>query len=245
MRNELIIGSTAIKKWYPEKYTRQPKDLDIAVIEDRPNTKGVEYLKNPILFKYQKGGFLIPEYLLTLKISHMFWEFNWKKHMWDIQFLLDQGVSYNSTLLQELIIYWEKTKPKVKRSNLELDAKEFFTNAINSEELDHDYLHTLINPTPMYTKLLKEGKEVELDENKWLKLSFEDRCKVIFEETAVMGYERYKSKYYKAAYEIQLEQNIQKHFPRYIAIFAILNYKKVVTPMFNFIKMIENGLQKN
>lgn len=244
---KLIIGSTALKFWYPNDYPREPKDLDIVVenLENYENKPGVEYFENPVILKYQDSGYIEPVLLLTLKMSHMFWDFRWKKHMYDIQYLLDKGMQYDETILNELIEYWEETKPKVKRSDLEMSAEDFFTNAINEDEGEHDFLHTLINPVPMYTRLLKDGAEVELDENKWNKLSFEEKCDVVFEETAVMGYERYKEKYYKEAFEIQLNDNIIKHFPKYIAIFAILNYKKVVTPKFNFINTIRDGLQKN
>lgn len=244
---KLIIGGQAMKHWFPKDYPREPSDTDIVLKSTKgfTNMDKVEYFENPVILEAQSYGFLRPELMLTLKISHMFWDFRWRKHMYDIQFLVDKGIKHDETLLNELIDYWLKTKPKVKRSNLGLTAKDFFTNAINADENEHDYLHTLINPVPMYTRLLKDGAEVELDVNKWYNLSFEEKCDTVFEETAVMGYERYKEKYYKEAYEIQLEQNIQKHFPRYIAVFAILNYKKVVTPKFNFIKTIENELQKN
>jgi len=247
IEKQLIIGSESLKHWFPKDYPREPKDLDIVVQSTKGliNTKEIEYFENPVILKYQSSGYIEPSLLLTLKMSHMFWDFRWKKHMYDIQFLLDKGFKYNESILDELIEYWEDTKPKVRRSNLEMNAEDFFSNAINKDEGEHDFLHTLINPVPMYTRLLKDNCEVELDINKWNALSFCEKCDVVFEETAVMGYERYKQKYYKAAYEIQLNDNIIKHFPRYIAIFAILNYKKVITPKFNFIKTIKNGLHKN
>lgn len=242
----LVIGSTALKHYFPLDYPREPKDLDYVVQNSNVFTKekGVEYLENPVILKYQKEGFLSPDLLLTLKMSHLFWEVNWRKHMYDVQFLLDKGYRWNEKILNELIQYWEQTEPKVRRSNLSLNAEEFFNNAINDDENEHDFLHTLINPVPMYTKLLKDGCEVELDEGKWDNLPFEEKCDVVFEETSVMAFERYKKTYYKAAYELQLEQNIQKHFPRYIAIFAILNYKKLVKPNYNYKLKIENGLSE-
>ena len=243
----LIIGSTAMKHWFGDDFNREPKDLDIVVNSSRgyKSTKGVEYLENPVILKYQKTGYLKPDLLLTLKMSHMFWDFNWKKHMWDIQFLIDRGYKHDPKIMKELVAYWEETKPKIRRSNLDMSAKDFFSNAVNKDEHEHDFLHTLINPVPMYTRLLRDGCEVELDKRKWDALNHQEKYDVVFEETAVMAYERYKKSYYKAGYERQLEQNIIKHFPKYIAEFAILNYKEVVKPKFNFINTIKNGLQKN
>lgn len=179
----LIIGSTALKHWFPNDYPREPKDLDIVVESTvgKVNTEEVEYFENPVILKYQKKGHIEPALLLTLKMSHMFWDFRWKKHMWDIQYLLDKGFIHDDEILDELIEYWKEIKPKIKRSNLEMTAEDFFTNAVNDDEHEHNFLHTLINPVPMYTKLLKDGAEVELDENKWNKLSFEEKCDVVFE----------------------------------------------------------------
>ena len=94
----------------------------------------------------------------------------------------------------------------------------------------------------MYTKLLKEGCEVELDPSKWDLLTFEERCDVVFEETAVMSYERYKGLDYRIGYKRQLKDNILKHFPVYIAVFAIENYPSLERPKYDYItKIRKNG----
>ena len=92
----LIIGSTAMRHHFPD-FNRSPKDLDIAVEDSSSftSTKGVEYLGNPILFKYVPEGqeYIDPNMLLSLKMSHLFFDINWAKHMWDVQFLLNKGCS--------------------------------------------------------------------------------------------------------------------------------------------------------
>lgn len=243
---QLIIGSTALKYWFPKDYPREPKDFDIAVesFDGLKEDPDVEYLVNPVILKYQPLGYINPAYLLTLKMSHLFWDINWKKHMYDVQFLLDKGYRYDENILNELIEYWEETKPKIRRSNLSMSAKDFFDNAVNKDDQEHDALHALLNPVPMYTKILKDGCEVELDEEKWKNLSFEEKCDVVFEETAVMAYERFPDKNYSIGYKKQLKANIIRHFPKYIAIFAIVNYKKVLKPKFNFEKTIKDGQEK-
>jgi hypothetical protein len=242
----LVIGSTAIKHNYPD-FPRTPSDLDY-IVEDssaHQKQKDIEFLENPILFKMQSEGFIDMDTLLSLKISHMFWDLNWDKHMFDIQFLLKKGHTFDLGLVNLFRDYWEETKPKIRRSKLVMTKEDFFNNAVNEDTNEHDYLHTIINPIPMYTRLLKEGCEVELDESKWVALSFEDKCAVVFEETAVMAWERYKDIDYRAAYKRQLKDNIIKHFPPYIAIFAIENYIKVERPIFNFKTKIDNELQLN
>jgi hypothetical protein len=241
---ELVIGSTAIKHYYPD-FPREPKDVDIAVLEKQKRNGETEYLENPIILKYQGNGYLKPDLILSLKISHLFWDINWDKHLYDVQFLLGKGCKYDLDLICELRYFWDSFLPKIRRSRLESSKETFFTNNVNDNVEQHDYLHTLLEDVPTYTKLLKEGCEVELDENKWHNLSFEEKCNVVFEETAVMAFERYKTTDYRVAYKRQLKDNIIKHFPFYIAIFTIENYKNLEKPKYNFKTKIENELQIN
>ena len=241
---ELIIGSTAIRHYFPD-FNRNPKDIDVAVLKDKPREGNKEFLVNPVILKYQESGYLEPNLLLSLKISHLFWDINWDKHLYDVQFLLSKGCKYDLGLIQELRIFWDSYLPKVRRSRLEMNKEDFFTNNVNEDVEQHDYLHTLLADIPAYTKLLREGCEVELDENKWHALSLEEKCDVVFEETAVMAFERYKTVDYRVAYKRQLKDNIIKHFPFYITIWSIENYKNLEKPKFNFKIKIENELQIN
>lgn len=242
----LVIGSTAIKHYFPD-FKREPKDIDVAVLKPKKREGITEYLENPIILKYQTEGYLEPNLMLSLKISHLFWDNNWEKHLFDVQFLLNKGCKYDIDLILELKAFWEVFLPKIRRSDLSSNKDEFFNNAVNEDTEQHDYLHTLLNPIPMYTKLLKEGCEVELDESKWYPMSFEDKTKVVFEEACIMCWERYGSLDidYRSAYKKQLKQCIIKHFPFYISLWVIENYPKLEKPKFNFKTKIENELQIN
>lgn len=223
--NKLIIGSTAIKHYFTD-FPRNPKDLDY-VVENKAKFKrqeGIEYLENPVILKYQKEGYLSPELMTSLKVSHLLWDVNWEKHMFDLQFLLKKGYKWDLDLVRELRVYWNETLPKVRRSKLEQSKEDFFTNAVNMDTHEHDNLHLILNPVPMYTRILKEQCEVQLDENKWEQLSFDDKCLVIWEETVVMQIERYKGMNPTSSYIKQLKSCIQKHFPIYISFFGIENY---------------------
>lgn len=244
--NKLIIGSTALKHYFPD-FPRNPKDLDY-IVEDKSKYKreaGIEYLENPVILKYQKEGYLSPELITSLKVSHLLWDVNWEKHMFDLQFLLKKGYKWDLDLVRELRVYWNEVLPKVKRSKLEQSKEDFFTNAVNMNTHEHDYLHTILAEIPAYTKILKDGCEVELDENKWNTLSFEEKCDVVQEEVYVMSAERWKHLDYRIGYKRQLIQNIQKHYPEFIAFFAIENYIYLEKPKFNYLKKIENELQEN
>lgn len=163
--NKLIIGSTAIKHYFPD-FPRTPKDLDY-VVENKAKfkrTEGIEYLDNPVILKHQSEGYLSPELMISLKVSHLLWDVNWEKHMFDLQFLLKKGYKWDLDLVRELRVYWNETLPKIRRSKLEQSKEEFFTNAVNMDTHEHDFLHTILAEIPAYTKILKDGCEVELDE---------------------------------------------------------------------------------
>lgn len=236
---KILIGSTAIKHWFPD-FPREPKDIDYAVnVETKSGEKGIEYLYNPVLCENTISVVLVPDLLLTLKVSHLFWDYEWNKHMFDVQFLLDKGCTIDQDLLNKLIPFWEEYLPKVRRSNLAQSKDEFFTNAVNEDVHEHDNLHLALHPTPAYIQLLKDGSEVELDEAKWYNLPYEEKCRVCTEETMVMSTERYEGKLkFRSAYLVQFKDNIIKHFPKYIALFAIKNYKKLYLPKFNYYELI-------
>lgn len=241
---ELIIGSTAIKYYYPD-FPREPKDIDVAVLCKQRREGQKEYLENPVILQYQTDGYLHPELMASLKVSHLLWDINWDKHMFDLQFLLKKGYKWDLNLVRELREYWHEVLPKVRRSRLEQSKEEFFTNSINMDTNEHDFLHTIIAEIPAYTKILKDNCEVELDENKWNTLSFEEKCDVVSEEAMIMAYERWKNIDFRVGYKRQLIQNIQKHYPEFIQLFAIENYIKLEKPKFNYLKKIENELQIN
>ena len=243
---KVIIGSTAMKHWFPD-YPREPDDLDYAV--SRENIKSVvitddiriENLYNPIITGIEDGVYLRPEYLLTLKMSHLFWNINWEKHMFHVQYLLGKGIKYNKDLFYELYYFWNDYHSKNKRSDLKMSKEDFFNNAINGE-IDHDYIHTLINPSPVYKKTLKEGKEVETEESKFYDLTFQEKLDIVREEVMVMAWERYAHRGYKTAYSMMLKKFIIGHAPMYMALFIIENFITLHKAEFNFIEKINKQL---
>lgn len=242
MKDQLIIGSTAMKYYYPD-FPRIPKDLDI--VSDRTYSEnGIEYLYNPVLPKYQESGYLLPDLLLTLKVSHLFYDIKWEKHMFDVQFLLKKGCKINMQLFEELYAFWQEYHPKNHRSNLNMSAKEFFDNAIEPVEgLSHDELHLLINPNPTFQKVLIG--EVLVSEDKFNNLSFEDKCNLVYEEVEIMAYERYRHMNHMIAYSKMLKKFIISHAPIWEALFIIENYILLHKARQNFIEKINNQLPSN
>lgn len=250
MQNSVIIGSTAIKSYFPD-FKREPKDLDVAVRSEdlikelapfyvNEGEARVEFLVNPVIVNYARSVILEPDLLLTLKMSHIFWDIAWEKHMFDIQFLLSKGAKCDSEIFEELYEYWNGYHGQNKRSDLTMNAADFFDNAL--KEYDHDYLHTLLNPEPTYIGMLKDGAEVEIDEAKFQKASYEDKKNLIFEETEIMAFERFGSLHHRVAYGRMLKKYIIGHAPLYVARFLLENYKELYRPRHDFISLIRNKL---
>lgn len=231
---KLLTGSQVLKKHFPE--IREPKDVDYFVDEDVKVKNGKEeYLYNPVIFNHPRlynDGELTLRGLFNVKFSHLRYNINWEKHMFDVQYMLEHA-PYECTLdkeyQKEQFEFWEDYLPKVRRSKLEQGKEDFFNNAVNDDIHQHDFLHTLIASTPAYTKLLKDGATVELDDNKWHGLCNDERDDVVLEETIVMASERYNYSL-TSSFRRQLKDNIIKHFPPYVAEYAIMNYKRLQKP---------------
>ena len=236
----LLIGSSAIKYHYPD-FPIVPKDIDYAVSLRRSNDKGVEYLYNDVIGDL--NGIASPDVLYTLKISHVIgWDIKWEKHMFDIQFLKKKGCLLDRNLFERLYKFWNLQNSINNRSNLDMSAKDFFNNALKTP---HDYYHTLLNPTPIYTKILKDGAEVDVSEEKFNKLTFEEKCDLVREEVMVMAYERYKNVNYMSAYSKMLKKFIINHSPLWEGLFIIENFIILHKPLFNYFKTISDKINKN
>lgn len=239
-----LIGSRALKEIFPN-FHREPKDYDYLVEERTPNIRTEEKIEefhvNPVLLRYVEKNGINGDVLLTLKCSHMFWDIFWSKHMYDIVFMFENGAKIIEPLFYELYEYWNKIHGKNKRSDLEMSAEDFFNNALKT--YNHDELHTYINPTPTYLKVLKDGAEVEVDENKFNKLTFEEKVDLVQEEVFVMAYERRGKRDYRVAYNWMLKKFIMNHAPMYETLFIFENYRHIQRCPYNYVEKIDNGLK--
>lgn len=243
---QYLIGSRALKEIFPN-FKREPKDFDYLVETKQKsyvsNGIHIEYHVNPILFNYISEHGLDKHVLLTLKISHIFWDIFWDKHIFDIVFLYENGAKLIPNLFSDLYKYWSVVHGNNKRSDLKMTSDSFFDNDMNT--YDHDMLHTYINTNPTYFKVLKDNAEVEVDENKFNLLSFEEKLDLAKEEIYVMAFERLNKRSYRTAYTWMLKKFIINHAPIYEALFLIENYRKIHLPEFDFIKKINEELIKN
>jgi hypothetical protein len=229
-------------RWHFQDFPRVPKDWDF--IGEGKNIPGqIEFHKNPVFDFYPDETTIItPNDLYTLKVSHIFWDIKWDKHMFDIQFLKSKGCVLNRELFEKLYAYWNELHGTNKRSDLTLSKEEFFNNAL--KVYNHDELHELLVDVPMYKKVLADGKDVEVDENKFNKLSHEEKLELVREEVYVMAYERLAGRDYRVAYYWMLKKFIMNHAPMYEALFIIENYKELHKPKINYKNKLDYELSR-
>lgn len=241
---KVLIGSKALNHHYPEWELKINSDTDYAVDQLVKNKHfGIEYLYNPIITeRYEGDSIITKDDLTTLKASHLMWNIQFEKHLYHLQFLLKKGNTIDSELFFKLYEFWNEYHSKNKRSDLKMSKEDFFTNAINYDENQHDEIHLMLNPTPIYTKVLKDGAEVELDENKFHNLSFEDKLDFVREEVYVMAWERWKDLQFQVAYSKMLKKFIISHCPLFALTFVLENYIELHKPKINYIKKINDEL---
>lgn len=236
-----IIGSCAIKHWFPD-FKREPKDLDV-IGDDVPfTTLRIERHDNPVFLEYCTDNELIilsfskfhddryptPDALYTLKCSHLFWPINQQKHIDDVRFLQDKGCTLIEPLFAQLYDYWTKVHGVRKTPNFSSTSEEFFDNFIECP-IDHETLHCHFAwyDKPLYHRILKDGCEVEIDEEKFNQLSEIDQQRVVMEECGNLAFERWRDKPAKVGYYRALNRMILALTPLWLAKYIISNYNKL------------------
>lgn len=237
-----MIGSAAIKLQFPD-FPRIPKDVDWAVDKERTHAGMNEF---HVISSLAFGGNPIctPDEIYTLKMSHIFYNIKWDKHLFDLIYLQEHGAKLLPSLFGYLREHWGYIHGENKRSDLSLSKDEFFSNALMNQG-DHDKLHSYIQDPPTFTKVLIEPNGVEVSEEKWQNLSHEDKLNIVREEVYVMAYERLAGRDYRSAYVWQLKQMVLTHAPLYEAIWIVQHYKELLKPQFNYKEKLDHELQRN
>lgn len=245
-----LIGSAALKHHYPQ-FNRVPKDQDYAVADQdwakKHTTKTTEYLYNPVLCEWSTESIASPTELLSLKMSHLFWDINWSKHMWDTQFLLKQKVEPDLQLTKQLYQFWKKHHSN-RKLLFDLPKEQFFTNAIRCP-VSHDRLHHLLNPKPLYKQILQHPDGVKADPLKMAALTDQQRFDLLLEELQVMGYERFGHWDHHRAMHHMFKLYLVKHAPFDVGIMMITHYLDYLQHPFDFVthltQAVEHELLRN
>jgi hypothetical protein len=193
-----IIGSNALNFWFPSVF-RTPKDLDFFVPESHKHlVKDIgdghvipDELYN-VLKSTKLDGYVTPDHLLSLKLSHIEWDIFWFKHIRDIVALKYLGFKPDENVVKAFKDYWKKTKGYKTRLSLMKDKEDFFNDAV-VKTYDHDWLHEVVaHPdVPMYTKCVDDGQEVMISKEKFMKLDKSQQLRMFLEEIMVISLERW------------------------------------------------------
>lgn len=249
----MLVGSRGILKAFGE--TRKPlsfdTDYDYLIHKDSddlyyreqvPEGAKVEILKidlEPLVIFLRIG---YKAFMFNLKLSHLMWDIGWEKHAADVMWMFHKGFwQIDMKAYKELNDAWKNKHGNKIVSNLDNTAETFFNNAIDCP-IPHEDLHRMLNPTPMYTKVIGSN-EVLPEEKLFNRLSEEEKIRLITEEVMVMAYERcYKSKHtdVQIPYRKMLGKFITKHAPVYVAEYAILHLPMLWVAPFNFKSFFNN-----
>lgn len=246
--NKVIIGSHAIKQYYPD--FRLPKDLDYINKDDQSKTREVEnYWMDEFqcLLDANTGGeYLDPDCMLTLKAAHANWNVFWEKTMADIIFLKRKGHTINVPVYKELVKGFRKWHGKESAPLLGKTTKTFFEDAI-TRIYDHDSVHAAVAyyDEPLFMKTLTdpESGSVMCSEELFNKLSHEDKIKMSKEEIIVTALERYifpalekKEHYYIGrSYMDSLKKFVTTMSSGWMSLFLIDNYEELIFDKENYV----------
>lgn len=188
----LVVGSTAMARFLSG--ARYPKDTD--VFSDNPASPGWDTFWHESLREWigeDTFRFASLHELYTIKVSHSQWDLanhTWEKHVYDIAEMKKAGAKLDLGLHKLLYKVWEETHG-VKIMDLNQDKSEFFADAVR-RTYDHDSLHDSVayGDLPIYTEVLKDGAEVDIDMKKMKALPMERFVDLIKEEIFVTALER-------------------------------------------------------
>lgn len=238
MSASVLIGSSAIKHWFPE--FREPRDVDYF---SETKIDGAECFWHPALSTWDFGEIATVDEIYTIKISHAFWELHgtWDKHMFDAVFLNQNGAQFIPELYAILYPIWEEKHGK-KKANLEATPEEFFNSNVY-RIYDHDSIHESVAyyDKPLFDRILRDGSQVAVSKAKFDALHYTDKLRLVREEVYATALERqlipqeYKGSP-RAAYMWALRRTVTSFSKGWFPLFIVLNFSDLRRPDINFVQ---------
>ena len=190
---KILVGSSAAKVHLP--FFREAKDIDAWC---REKIWDIDCsVMPPEIFKLMEHNSLVNRCaslndLLTIKLSHLPYDIQWKKHLNDYLVFKKHGAQINQALYVALQQHWESVHGNKYFLSLYRTKDNFFDDYVEKEQ-EHDYLHELVAypDKPVYSRCLQEGQEVMIDWDKFLAMPFEQQVKMFREEINVIATERW------------------------------------------------------
>lgn len=203
-------------------------------------------------------GVARPETLFLIKKSHIIFPVHWNKNIVDFLFLKEKlypksvntsldmlDLDYNlfSIRRRESILKFAH-----KERDFDLDNSEFFKRSEKfvQRKVEHDSIHkaTCFYKEPLFLSVKEDSSKAAISENLVAKLSFDDKIKLIQEETMALSMERYiipallKREAYdaRAAYAKTAAKMVYNYLPDFLKDFAADNFDKVLFLSKDYVK---------
>lgn len=252
----MIVGSTALRA-HGVNLSKGDVDLDVWVVDSRhlkdyPSRCDYHIIPESVIEKvWHPSGYVTPENILTIKMSHLGWDIHWDKTKRHIIALLNLGYRVNLDLYYTLVEYWKGVHGDKSFLSLNKGKDKFFTDKV-VYKYDHDYLHELAaHPhQPVYTKCLKEGEDVLIDKSKFDLLTKEEQILMFREEISVIAIERWvvnpeivKPLSFYKAYKEALKRTITNLTKGWATDFIIMNIRELSKPDFKQFNNVNKRLE--
>lgn len=253
----MIIGSTALR--YHGIDVGEPKDVDIMVtsrgsLHDRLVVEDTVLVTQEIYNSiYNSTGYVYPQELLTIKMSHMAWDTKWDKTKRHVLLLFGLGYRPDKQLYLQLKQHWQTEYSNKDHLSLAKTKTEFFNDHV-TYVYDHDYLHKLVSypGDPTYRSCLKDGEEVLVCKDSFDSLSYEQQLSMFREEITVIAIERWLvnpvnkgNVSWTKAYSMALKKVVTNLTKNWAADFIILNIGMLYKPDYTYFKHALNVLGVN
>jgi len=216
-----LFGSSLIKKLFSD--FREPRDIDWITNDPSQMKKSLIGKEEFYCIPFTPSREMTPNEIYTVKVSHAIYDIHWKKTMSDIRFLQIKGCKIIPSFLSELRDHWNKVHGEQKRTNFDVLPGDFFEDRVR-RKINHDDLHTMINPNPTYKNMIDDGVTPNMD--KFLSLSEDDQKEVLFEEAFVISLERFQGSPNRAAYQLAQQSLVTRLHPVWISDIVIRNWNK-------------------
>lgn len=268
----ILIGSRALKYWYPDFPLREDADWDVIASKYYPGGKRIEvhtqgHLNNGYVFT------LLPQYydwgnqgssvtlpngavayvaplnvLAAIKRSHLWRDYQWDKHITHYNKYLRQHLDDSvQDFLKERTKLTKEAYPQG-NPNLNQSNEDFFDDAVE-KVYDHDFIHELAAyyDAPLYTRLKRDDSKAWCEKDLWEALNLEDKQKCVAEECYVIATERFLVRNnwnysYKGAYLTALKKVCTTLTSGWFRDFAIDNHPEIMA-LFDANKL--NSIKEN
>lgn len=208
MMTPVLIGSRALKFWFPEFQLKEDADWDIIseskIGESEWHDPNILYnrefaerylTRETVAFNGKEIHVMSPMGLALIKRSHLWRDLSFQKHITHYHQYLSkfysQSTQADTQFLNKRIELTKRLYPKG-NPNLMQKKNEFFSDAV-TKKYEHDWLHELVAfyDKPLYSRLLRTPELAWCERDKWETFTDTEKVQCVAEETYVIAIERF------------------------------------------------------